>query len=370
MARHLIVILFIAALATACGGEKTGGGGGGRGGADKWPAAMRVIIEPGDGNIKDGQKAELSLMNNTGKEWQYAWETKGECRGGLLRKKYEPFAVKYLGEAGVEDCTEEITVTLTGSGESISKTFFITTAGDPSLAGIELDPGDKSAWTFVNTFEEEAFEPREIECKRKVKRLVEDDEGETMEVEETKTTTVDGVTINKLGGHFNTWGYEFGICKFVEPPDGESGVMALEYYLPQLNSYCGYADHFITGEDCLAEPFDISDYEFITFKLKSADSETRWPLFEIVGWSEFADAHQGAWEASRPLEAPAGEWRRHELNVMHLIKDPKVINPSEIKSVGFRINQSELLKGRDKLLNGNEGVILIDDLALIKKPQA
>ncbi|MFH1530013.1 MAG: hypothetical protein ABIK09_04655 [Pseudomonadota bacterium] len=369
MVRHLIVVFSIAALVVACGGEKKSGGGAG-GGAEEWPAAMNVMIDPAGGNIKGGEKADLSLVNNTGGEYQYAWTTKDKCTGKLLRKKDEPFAVKYQGKAAAEECTEEITVTLTGDGKSISKTFHITTAGDLSLGSVELDPEDKSAWKFINDYDEKAFEPKEIECKRKVKRTVEDDEGNPKEIQEIETKLVDGMTTNRLGGHFNSWGYEFGICKFIDAPDGESDVMALEYYLPQLNSYCGYADHFATGEDCLAEPFDLSGYETITFKLKSGDGQTHWPLFEIVGWSEFADAHQGSWEASNPLEAPAGEWRRHELNIMHLIKDPNVIDPSEIKSVGFRINQTELLKDGAKVINGNEGLILIEDLALIKKPEA
>ena len=368
MVRHLIVILSMAALIAACGGEKKSGESGGSG--DDWPAAMKVVIDPVDGNIRGGEKADLSLVNNTGDEFQYAWGTKDLCKGRMERKKDEPFAVKYEGKAGAESCTEEITVTLTGGGKSISKTFFITIEGDPDLVGIELDPEDKSAWKFVNDYEAAAFEPQEIECKRTVKRTVEDDEGKRKEIEETETKIVDGMTINRLGGHFNSWGYEFGICKFVDAPDGESGVMALEFYLPQLNSYCGYADHFTKGADCLAEPFDASDYEFVTFKLKSGDGQAHWPLFEVVGWSEFADAHQGAWEASGPLEAPADEWRRYELNIMHIIKDPKVIDPREIKSFGFRINQTELLKNGSKVINGNEGLILIDDLALIKKPEA
>ncbi len=369
MTRHLILVLSMAALIVSCGGEKKSGGGAG-GGGDDWPAAMKVMIDPADGNIKGGQKADLSLVNNTGAEYQYAWSTKDLCKGKLLKKKDEPFAVKYQGAAGAEDCSEEITVTLTGGGKSISKTFFITTAGDPDLVGIELDPEDKSAWKFVNDYEDEAFEPKEIECKNTIKRTIKDDEGKRKEIEETEVNLVDGITTNRLGGHFNSWGYEFGICKFVDAPDGESGVLSLEYYLPQLNSYCGYADHFAMAEDCLAEPFDASSYEYITFKLKSGDGQAHWPIFEIVGWSEFADAHQGAWEASKPLMAPADEWRRYELNIMHLIKDPNVIDPSEIKSFGFRINQSELLKDGTKVINGNEGLILIDDLALIKKPEA
>ena len=366
MTRQLIVVLSIAAIAAACGGQKKKGGG--AGGGDEWPAAMQVFVEPTDGNIKGGQKAELSLVNNTGKEWKYSWGTKGLCKGSLLKKKDEPFAVKYQGVAVLENCSEEITVTITGGGKSLSKTFFITTTGDPDLAGIELDPEDKSNWKFINDFDE-TLKPKEIECKRKVKRMVEDDEGNKKEIEEIETQVIDGMTVNKLGGHFNSWGYEFGICKFVDPPDGEGndGVLALEYYLPQLNSYCGYADHLLTGEDCLADPFDISDYEFITFKLKSGDGATHWPIFEIVGWSEFADAHQGAWEASKPLVALADEWRRYELDVMVLIKDPKVIDPTEIKSIGFRINQTEKLKDGTKVLNGNEGLILIEDLALIRK---
>ena len=370
MTRYLIVALFSVALTAGCGGDKKSAGGGGAAG-DDWPAAMNVMLDPADGNIKGEEKAEISLVNNTGAEYQYAWSNKDICGGKILKKKDEPFAVKFLGKPTADDCTEEITVTLTGSGKSISKTFYITTAGDPKLKGIELDPEDKSTWKFINDYEDEAFEPKEIECKTKVKRMVEDDAGEKKEVEETQTDTIDGITSNRLGGHFNSWGYEFGICKFVDPPEGESGVLALEYYLPQLNSYCGYADHFSTGEDCLAEPFDLSSYEYVTFKLKSGDGQAHWPLFEIVGWSEFADAHQGANEASKPLEAPANEWRRYELDIMRLIKDPNVIDPAEVKSFGFRVNQSDLLKeGGQKVINGNEGLILIDDLALIKKPEA
>ena len=45
MARHLIGIISILALVTACGGEKKSGGGAG-GGGEEWPAAMNVMIVP------------------------------------------------------------------------------------------------------------------------------------------------------------------------------------------------------------------------------------------------------------------------------------------------------------------------------------
>ncbi|MBM4373202.1 MAG: hypothetical protein FJ098_16220 [Deltaproteobacteria bacterium] len=364
MRRLLSVTIATAMLACGCG-EKEGAGG------NEWPGAMKVSVKPSGKLINAGQKAEIVITNNTGLDWEVAWACKDNCKGEFIRKKSEPYAVRYVGSSVAADCTEEISVTLSREGQTLTKTFSIVVAADPDKAVLELDPKDRSEWKTINDFDE-TLEPKDIECKRTKKKAVEDEEGKKTGVEETVVEIIEGATTNNLGGHFNAWGYEYGICKFVDVPEGEErkGVAALEYYLPQLNSYCGYADHFRTGEDCVAERFDLSAYEKITFKLKSGDGAAHYPLFEIVGWSQFADAHQGAWEASKPLEAPAGEWRRYELNVLELIKDPKVIDPKEIKSIGFRINQAEKLKDGSKLVNGNEGIILIDDLALIRKPAA
>lgn len=365
MRRTGLLVLALAFMLVGCGKKQDVG-------ADGWPKSMKVIVDPADGNIRSGKFAEISLVNNTGENFTFDWVTSGNCFGKLTRKSDEPFAAKFLGGKVGQDCTEEVKITLRGESGTYTRTVFITTQGNPAFGLLELRPDPiPESWVFVNDYEK-TLEPKDVECKRTVKRPVVKEgpaeEGAKPEFEEVQETElVEGVRYNMSGGLFDTWGYEFGTCTFVDAPEGDSGVLALEYYLPQLNSYCGFFEQFKTGEDCEAVPFDISGYEKVSFLLKSADDKDHFPVFEIVGWDQFTKVHQGAIEPTKALLAKAGVWTRYEIEISKLIRDVNVIDPAKVKSIGFRVNRKAKLQDGTEVFNDGQGKILVDNLVLIKK---
>jgi hypothetical protein len=342
-------------------------------GPDGLPKDMLVRVDPSDGNIKADKSAEIFVQNSTGKAFLYDWQSAGICKGKLVQKNDdEPFARTYkAGKEGAQ-CVEEITLTVKGEKDTYTKKLFITVDGKAAYAQLELKPDPiPETWTFLNDYEA-TLEGKDVVCKRIEKRSKKVEgapAGSKPEFEEVvEEDPREGITFNLLGGVFGNWGYEFGSCKFGEAPDSDPGVLTVNYDLPQLNSYCGYFEQFKTGEDCEAVPFDISGYEKITFLLKSADDKDHYPVFELVGWDEFAKFRQGSIEKSKPLVARADRWTRYEIEISTLIRDVNVIDPAKVKSIGFSVNRTVVLADGTQVSNGSEGSILVENLALVAKP--
>lgn len=322
-----------------------------------WPGAISVSFEPAlgaDQAVKPEQTVKVRLANKTGEQVAFEWKSKDEC-GTLKTSKEQPALAEYTAGKHGEDCAEEITILATGKKIDGEKKLTLTVKGDPKFKTLELRPNPlPETWVMVNDYES-TFETKSVSCKR----FYEVKEGDK-KVQQSEDVSAD-FTLNKLGGVWNTWGWENGGCsRDVELENAEKGVLALHYDLPGEGDYCGfYEDLKARPENCdKTEKMDLSDVDYITFLAKTGDGKPRTLRLELVIWEEFADANQGASKAAPNGFEVTGEWRRFEVAVNQIIKD----DPSAIKTVkqlSFRVNRE---KGQP-----DEGFILIDNVALIKK---
>jgi hypothetical protein len=120
---------------------------------------------------------------------------------------------------------------------------------------------------------------------------------------------------------------------------------------------CGYFD-YLKGEEGKAEPVDISNYEKITFLVKSGDGKNHKIRIEVIEFDKFQNFNQGHVASSDPIDVTS-EWKRHELYLKYLL--PEIFKKKEVKQIGFRIDRKE--QGQ------NEGIIYFDNFAFILKTQ-
>ncbi len=337
--------------------------------APVWPKSIKVLVEPGHGNIRPGAIAKISVVNRTGTAYNFEWKTSNKCKGKMTKKAGESLAVKYTGGNESSKCSEVIVITATGGGKSISRNVVITTKGDPRFAELELRPvTGKEKFKMINSYED-SMKFQELTCKWKEERFVKtvvDGIKKKKRVVEAMEEVKDDIRLNLFGGLFDSYPYEYGKCNLESIEQKGESFLKISYDLPNLNSFCGYSEHLGAHKDCQSTVADLSEYDRISFILQSGDDKPHYPVLEIVGWSEFAAAQQGSIESTPGLLAPVGKAVRYEIPIKQLIKDDRVIDPREIKSIGFRFNRKVEHKGK-QVSNGTEGIVLTDDFAFIRK---
>ena len=165
--------------------------------------------------------------------------------------------------------------------------------------------------------------------------------------------------LNATGGFRGNWTYRNGKCKFsfVKDKVDGSGVLRIDFKLPfkELSS-CGYYEYFKGAEEGKSEKFDLSEYKEVTFMIKSGDDTIHKMRFELIEWSEFAQYKQGPVAVTDEVVVATKFWRRVVIPFAHFAKHIKV---NSLKSLSIKMDSV------DK--NVKEGVILIDNLAFIKK---
>jgi len=242
---------------------------------------------------------------------QYKWSVKAKCKVAVEGKgpKVTLRLDKYCPQ---HDAT--VTVTVTANGKSVSKTkkFSILEASDlpPRLS---LKP-DMKGWLVINDY-----------------------------------NASDRVKANNLKAPVSTWSMDGGICK----AQVENGVLKIAYTLPGANSLCGTMDYF-AGEPAKPQPYDITKYDRLSVKLKSGDGKRHKIKVIIVEYDPYQTANQGL-VGEKTLTVLEDRWWRYELSFKYTL--PELFDRKRAKGIGLKIQGQE----------GEKGVILVDDLALIPK---
>lgn len=302
------------------------------GACEKMPApAPKLEWKPGDGKVVAGEVIELRATKPLAHEkeaFEFTWTAAGDCAGAIS----DPSAWKITYQVP-EDCGGgALTFTLAAKSrlgattESVKFELAPKPKKEIGLQPVRPEPLPES-WSFVNDYEGTVAPP-------------------------------DQERRNKRGGYFGTWTYRDGKCELAQETAEGSGAMKLSFILPHSDlSACGYFEYF-DGPPGDAKKADISGFSKVGFIAKSATGDPLRVRLELVEFDKYANYNQGIVSESDPLEVD-GEWRRHELDIKKLATTWKL---SSAKSLGFRIDAKDD--------NPNKGVLLIDNLVLVKKEPA
>lgn len=301
------------------------------GACERTPPAPKVEWSPDDRQVMAGETIELRAakpLAHDKEAFEYTWTAKGDCAGQLL----DPTAWKTTYPVPADCGGGELTFTLTARSRLGSTTESVTFTISPrpevkiGLQPVRPDPLP-ATWSFVNDYEGTVTPP-------------------------------DQERRNRRGGYFGTWTYRDGKCVLAQESEGGAGVMKLSYVLPHSNlSACGYFEYF-EGPPGDAKKADISGFRKVGFIAKSATGEPVQLRLELVEFDKYANYNQGIVSESEPFLVD-GEWRRHEIELKKLAD---TWNVASSKSIGFRVDAKDD--------NPGKGVVLIDNLVLIKKEEA
>ena len=155
---------------------------------------------------------------------------------------------------------------------------------------------------------------------------------------------------NSLGAAVSTWSYSGGICKTSIVDD----ALKISFKMAADESQCGTSE-YLKGEEGKPQPYDITKYEKLSIKLKSADKKMHRVRVLFIEYDPMHTANQGMVAPSRTLMAFPGRWWRYEVLIKPTVGD--LFDRSRLKSIAIKID------GKTE----KEGAIMVDDLALIPK---
>ncbi len=272
-----------------------------------------IHMEPSTGEIMAGNAIEMTASTYpVVKTAQFKWSVQAKCKVHIDAKG--PHAsIRPDKFCAQQDAV--VTVVVTANGKSAKQTKKFSILENPNLPPrLSLNP-DMKGWLMINDYSDK-----------------------------------DKLKLNNLKAAFSTWSMNGGICK----ADIQKGALKLTYDLPSGDSLCGTMEYF-SGELGKPKPFDISKYGRLSLKLRSGDGKRHKVKVIIVEYDPYQTANQGLVGESTPLIVLEDRWWRYE--VPFKITLPELFDRSRAKGVGLKIQGAE----------GEKGVILVDDLALIPK---
>jgi hypothetical protein len=306
--------------------------------------AFHITANPGTFSVGPGETLKLTVDNKSGKAVQYQWEAKEDC--GELSfgpDASKAFEAVYKGRAHDQICSTNLVLTVLGAHKQpLVFEHKVTVRPQEKAREAELRPSPlPESWQMINDFNG-SLTPKVFECVRKSRA------GDEEVSEEVK--------LNRLGANFTDWSFESSTCTIYEEQDQGETVMALGYDIATDDSYCGYMENLKLGKDCDTKLFDLSPFETLTFLAKSGDDHDHQLLVEIIQWEKYAEFHQGRAAQFGPITV-GREWKRHEVPIAKVCK--KDVDPTFVKSVGLKVT---------RMGSSDKGIILIDNMALIRKP--
>ncbi len=306
--------------------------------------AFFITAKPGSFTVGPGETLKVTVDNKSGKAVQYQWEVKEDCGelsfGADASKAFE---VTYKGRVHDQICSATLVLTVHGAHrQPLVFNRRMTVRPREKVREAELRPSPlPESWLLINDFNG-SLTPKVFECVRKSRA------GDEQVSEEVK--------LNRLGANFTDWSFESSTCTIYEEQDKGETVMALRYDIATDDSYCGYVENLKLGKDCDTKLFDLSPFETLTFLARSGDDHDHKLFVEIVQWERYAEFHQGRAARFGPLTV-GQEWKRHEVPIAKVLK--KDVDPTFVKSVGLKVT---------RIGDSDRGIILIDNMALIRKP--
>lgn len=301
-------------------------------------------MTPSSGKIGPKGVTLMTVENKTGEKLDFTWSAPGAC-GELKTDPAKSYEARFVGREGETICEETVTLSAAGATkEPLSIPFKITVKPVEKAPELVLRPSPiPETWTMINDFDDTLI-LKTFECKRKVAGADEEEVAED-------------VYLNKLGATFDAWSFEEGVCSIQARTEKDGDVLAMTYDIATDDSYCGYFENLKLAKDCETRSFDLSEYDVLTFITASGDEADHVFSIEVVQWEKYAEFHQGKPSIFGPIKVNK-EWTRHEIPIKDLCK--KEVDPTFVKSISFKVPR----KGQP-----DKGVILLDNVALIKKEE-
>ncbi|GEM_PF-6549647 len=355
-----IVVLMLLLTLAACSKKVDESADGAEGGDKNWPGAIAVRLDPDLGQsmeLKSGKTVKLLLSNKSAESVAFEWKSDDKC-GKLEYDKEKAAQAQYIAKELGEDCVESILIKAKGKTIDGTKTLSFTVKGDPEFIFTIVRPETvPENWITVNDYEK-TREQKSVTCKRNTEVIVEGKK-------ETNSEDVSAdLTLNNLGGVWNTFSWEDGVCAVDhEIEEAEKGVLTLHYDLPSNVDYCGvYDDLKPRTDDCdITDKMDFTDITHITFIGKSVGGQDKTVNLELMLWDRSVRGNQGAAKAAPKGFLLTSDWQRFAVKVDDIIKDDAA-SRKFIKSVSLRIAR--------QAGEPTEGYVLIDDMALVAKPES
>lgn len=164
--------------------------------------------------------------------------------------------------------------------------------------------------------------------------------------------------MNNMDGHWGNWSFRSGRCNMEQVDDDGSKRLRISFNLPMDNSKCGTFE-YLKGQKGKPQPVDITDIQKVVFLMKSGDENEYAVRFEFTELDPYDAALQGYVGTTRPFIA-GKEWQRVEVELDGLLHD--MFDRKKGRHVGLMIDRKD--QG-----DSAAGVVLVDNLTLVRKPQ-
>lgn len=172
---------------------------------------------------------------------------------------------------------------------------------------------------------------------------------------------------NNLGGEWGEVGFNAGKCALEQVKEGTNTALKITFSMPTETSECGtfeylmpFVEKKIKNKVIKNYPqfFDLRPYDKITFMAKSGDDKEHLIKLHITELDEYGSQLQGYVDTTKIV--PAGkDWERHEFSLDETLHGFFDRRHGKLTGVRVRIQEQPNKNG--------DGIILIDNIALIKK---